>query len=60
MGFVCDNLAVFCIDLELVTIDGGSSKGRTLDFESKYRGSNPCPPAIQVLPNLNDSTQMRA
>jgi hypothetical protein len=25
--------------------DGGSSNGRTLDFDSRYRGSNPCPPA---------------
>ena len=24
---------------------GGSSNGRTLDFDSRYRGSNPCPPA---------------
>lgn len=25
---------------------GGSSSGRTSDFGSEYRGSNPCPPAL--------------
>lgn len=31
------------------SIAGGSSNGRTSPFEGEYRGSNPCPPAMELM-----------
>ena len=39
-----ENQRVRSSSLRLGTIVGGSSNGRTTDFGSVYRGSNPCPP----------------